>query len=95
MAKRDSELFESLRARGVRKKIADQVSRAANGAAKPKVAKRAVADLSSAAAEIHDRLHGGPKRRSDAARKAARTRKRKAQQRSEAAKRGARARSRA
>jgi hypothetical protein len=95
MAKRDKDLFDSLRARGVRKKVADQVAKAANGAAKPKVARRAMTDLSTVVAEIQDRLQGGPEKRQAAARKAARTRQRKKQQRSAAAKRGARTRARA
>jgi hypothetical protein len=92
MAKRDKELFRSMRARGVRKKVADRVAKAATGAAKPKVARRAMSDLSTVVAEIQDRLQGGPEKRRAAARKAARTRKRKAQRRSAAAKRAARAR---
>jgi hypothetical protein len=92
MAKRDKELFQSMRARGVRKKVADRVAKAANGAAKPKVARRAMSDLSTVVAEIQDRLQGGPEKRRAAAKKAARTRKRKAQRRSAAAKRAARAR---
>ena len=92
MAKRDKELFNTLRARGVRKKVADRVAKAANGAAKPKVARKAAADLTAVVAEIQDRMQGGPDKRRAAAKKAARTRKRKAQQRSAAAKRGARTR---
>ena len=92
MAKQDKDLFKSLRARGVRKKVADGVSKAVNGGAKPKVARRAVSDLSTVVAEIQDRIQGGPEKRRAAAKKAARTRKRKAQRRSDAAKRAARTR---
>jgi hypothetical protein len=95
MAKRDQELFNTLRARGVRKKVADQVAKAANGAAKPKVARKAMADLTSVVAEVQDRLQGGPEKRRAAGKKAARTRKRKSEARSAAAKRGARSRARA
>jgi hypothetical protein len=89
---RDKYLFESLRARGVRKKTAHAMARATNGGANPKVARRAMSDLASVVAEIHDRLRDGPEKRSAAAKKAAKTRKRKAQRRSESAKRGARTR---
>jgi hypothetical protein len=92
MAKRDKDLFDSLRARGVRKKVADRVAKSVNGAAKPKAARRAVSDLSTVVAEIQDRIQGGPEKRRAAAKKAARTRKRKAQRRSDAAKRAARTR---
>jgi hypothetical protein len=95
VANRDKDLFKSLRARGVRKKVADRVARAANGAAKPKVARRAMSDLATVVAEIEDRLQRGPERRRAAAKKAARTRKRKARRRSAAAKRGARTRAHA
>ena len=95
MSKRDKKLSKSLRARGVRKKLANEVARATSGAASPKVARRAMSDLASVVTEIHDRLQNGPQKRSAAARKAARTRKRNAQQRSKSAKRAARTRSRA
>jgi hypothetical protein len=94
MAKRDKDLFESLRARGVREKVAKEVARATSGGVKPKVARRAMSDLASVVGEIRDRLRDGPEKRSAAAKKAARTRRRKAQQRSQSAKRGARTRAR-
>jgi len=94
MAKRDEDLFKSLRARGVRKKIAGELSRATRGGASPKVARKAVADLASVVGEVQDRLRGGPEKRSAAARKAAKTRKLKAKRRSGAAKKAARTRSR-
>jgi hypothetical protein len=93
MSKTESGLFKSLRARGVRKKIAKQVTRATSGAGKAKVAKLAMADLSSVVGEVRDRLRHGPEKRSAAAKKAARTRKQKAGKR-RAAKRGARTRAR-
>ena len=95
MAKTETDLFKSLRARGVRKKIAKQLTRATSEASKSKVAWRAMADLSSVVGDVSDRLRHGPETRSAAAKKAARTRKQKARKRSEAAKRGARTRARA
>ena len=95
MAKTETDLYKSLRARGVRKKIAKQVTRATSGAAKPKVARHAMADLGSVVGDVGDRLRHGPEKRSAAAKKAARTRKRKADKRSRAAKRGARTRAQA
>src|SRR4051794_25236468 len=92
VAKRDKDLFETLRARGVRKRAADGVAKSFNGSAKQKAARRAVSDLSTVVAEIQDRIQGGPEKRRAAAKKAARTRKRKAQRRSDAAKRAARTR---
>ncbi len=96
MSKHDKQLSRSLRARGVRKKLANKVARATGSGtnANTKVARRAMADLASVVDEIHDRLREGPQKRSAAAKKAARTRKRKARLRSQAAKRGARTRAR-
>jgi hypothetical protein len=94
MAKTEKKLIKSLRARGVRRSTAEALVRGAVGAAKPKNAKRLVADLDSVVGEFKDRLSGGPARRSASAKKAARTRKAKARARSEAAKRGARKRAR-
>lgn len=94
MSKREKELTKSLHDRGVRKRVADQLAQVTTGAASPKIARRATADLASVVVEIHDRLQGGPQKRSAAAKKAAQARKRKARQRSESAKRGARTRSR-
>jgi hypothetical protein len=95
MTKSETDLFKSLRARGIRKKIAKQLTRATSGAGKPNVARRAMADLSSVVEDVSDRLRHGPEKRSAAAKKAARTRKRKADKRSQSAKRGARTRARA
>ena len=95
MAKTETDLYKSLRARGVRKKVAKQLTRATSGAGKPKVARHAMADLGSAVGDVGDRLRRGPEKRSAAAKKAARTRKRKADKRSRAAKRGARTRAQA
>jgi hypothetical protein len=92
MNKREKDLSKSLRARGVRKKLAGKVARATNGSASPKIARHVMSDLASVVAEIQDRLQQGPQKRSAAAKKAARTRKRKARQRSKAAQRAARTR---
>jgi hypothetical protein len=89
----DQDLFEVLRASGLRKKVARGLSDG-SGKTNEKRAKTlsASADaLREAAAEI-DKRAVDPKRRR-AAKKAARTRQRNAQQRSDAAKRGARTRS--
>ena len=94
MAKTDKKLTKSLRARGVRRSVADEMARALHGRAKPRTAHRALAELSSVVEEMQDRLRGGPEKRSAAAKKAARTRKLKAQKRVRAAKRGARSRAR-
>ena len=94
MATRDDDLFKSLRARGVRKKIAGELSRATSGGGSPKVARKATSDLVSVVGEVQDRLQHGPEKRSAAAKKAARTRKRKAEKRSKAARKGARTRAR-
>jgi hypothetical protein len=94
MSKREKQLSKSLRARGVRKGLAQKVARATDGGGSPKIARRAMADLASVVAEIQDRLQQGPQKRSVAAKKAAKTRKRKARRRSKAAKRAARTRAR-
>lgn len=88
-AKQEKKLFDSLRARGLRKRTARDVVRATNGA-KSKPARRLISDLSSVVDEVSDRLRQGPETRSAAAKKAARTRKRKARARSASARRGAR-----
>lgn len=95
MARENKQLAKSLRSRGIRKKIANDIARALGGDSKPKGNRKSISDLTSAVAEINDRLRSGPEQRSAASKKGARTRKRKAERRSEAAKRGARKRSRA
>ncbi len=91
----NKQLAKSLRSRGIRKKVADDIARALGRGPKPKSSRRSISDLTSAVSEINDRLRGGPEKRSAGGKQAARTRKRKAEKRSEAAKRGARKRSRA
>jgi hypothetical protein len=89
------ELFETLRARGLRSRAAklasDAMSTGTAGAGKGQAAVRAlIADLRKAADDLEDRLTGGKsKSRSEAAKKAARTRARKASQRSASAKKAA------
>jgi DNA topoisomerase I len=91
MAKKQKQedLFDVLRSSGMRKKVARALSKA-SGKAGPKRRKALSAsadNLRGAAAKI-DKRAVDPKR-SQAAKKAARTRKRNAQKRSAAAKRGA------
>ena len=96
MAK-DSDLFDKLRARGLRKSAASNLSKAFGRADKSppsKGAKRAVAELRSIVDDLEDRARGGPAKRKAAAKKGAATRKRKANQRSAAAKKAARTRAR-
>src|SRR3954452_15986068 len=94
---RQDELFEMLRARGLRKRVARSLADA-NGRANrstPKGVKKVANDLRSLASELEDRATGGPAKRKAAAKKAAATRKRKANQRSAAAKKGAKTRAKA
>ena len=101
MAKIDSNLYKSLRKRGVRKSfaeaIADASGRADSGSKKgTKALKGAAKDMRSVVADLEDRAKGGPgRRRKAAAKKAARTRKRKAAERRVAARKGAKTRAKA
>jgi hypothetical protein len=90
--KMDKKLFKQVRSLGVRKSSAREVAEAVRSGPKsaPKAARRVATDLSGAVVEIQDRLNHGPEKRSAAA-----TRKQKAKRRSEAAKKAARTRSRA
>ena len=93
-SKREQELFDLLRARGLRKQVARKLSSAAsktNGSL-PQPVRSALDDLSALSREVEDRVTGKGNKRSEAASKAARTRKRNAAKRSAAAKRGARTR---
>jgi hypothetical protein len=97
MAK-DKDLFETLRANGLRKKTASSIAEAfskVDGSPPGKAGRKAIDDLKGVVAELEDRAKGGPAKRQAAAKKAAATRKRKANQRSEAAKKAARTRARA
>jgi hypothetical protein len=96
--KGDSELFDRLRAKGLRKKVATTLTEAVGSARNgkpPKQVDRVVADLRALAAELEDRAKGGPQKRATAAKKAAATRKRNAAKRSTAAKKAARTRAKA
>jgi hypothetical protein len=98
MAKsRQSELVDTLRERGLRKRVATTVADAVEGGRKrvkdpQKAVREVLADLRRATKEIENRANGGPAKRRDAAKKAAATRQRNAAKRSAAAKKGARTR---
>ena len=97
MAK-DKDLFDTLRANGLRKKTASTLADAfgrVDGSPPGKAGRKAVSDLKAVVSELEDRAKGGPAKRQAAAKKAAATRKRKANQRSAAAKKAARTRARA
>jgi uncharacterized sporulation protein YeaH/YhbH (DUF444 family) len=94
---RQDELFEMLRARGLRKRVARSIAEATARTNRntPKGVKRVTSDLRALVGEIEDRATGGPAKRKAAAKKAAATRKRKANQRSAAAKKAAKTRAKA
>jgi hypothetical protein len=98
--KRDNELFDHLRARGVRKSVAKAIASRSGGAKGRKkaegLARGAITDLRSAADAIKDGVIHRDAKRSQAAKKAARTRKRNAEKarRSSAARKAARTRAR-
>jgi hypothetical protein len=92
MAKTDRDLFDTLRARGLRKSAASNLAKAfgkADNSPPSKGAKRAVSELRDLLGDLESRVGGGDRKRKEAAKKAAATRKRKANQRSRAAKKGA------
>jgi len=90
----DKDLYGRLRASGIRKRVAKLAAEAvpAKGQKKPARAHRVADQLSAAAETLRERAGGGSRKRSNAAKKASRTRKARAMQRSASAKRGARAR---
>jgi hypothetical protein len=90
----DKNLYGRLRASGIRKRVAKLAAEAvpAKGQKKPARAHQVADQLSAAAETLRERAGGGSRKRSNAANKAARTRKAKAVQRSASAKQGARAR---
>ena len=96
MAKSQADkLFERLRANGLRKRVARDLSQAlgsARGSRPSKSATARLSDLRKVGTDLEDRARGGPTKRRAAAKKAAQTRKRKATQRSTAAKKAARTR---
>jgi hypothetical protein len=86
-----------LRARGLRKRVARSLAEATarTNRRTPKGVKRVTSDLRALVSEIEDRATGGPAKRKAAAKKAAATRKRKANQRSASAKKAAKTRAKA
>jgi hypothetical protein len=94
MAKDDKDLFDRLTAAGMRKKVARKVTRAAEHGDQQAGGRVSglLDELQALVEESRDRVTGGPARRSEAARKAARTRKRAQTARSSAAKKAARTR---
>jgi len=95
MANKDQDLLQTLRASGLRKKVARSLTSSASRSSSnkpPKVVGETVKMLREAASALEDR--SGASGRSEAAKKAARTRKRKANKRSTAAKKAARTRAR-
>ena len=92
--KQSKKLYSRMRASGVRKKIARQLSElpghASRGKKTPKPLREAVDRLEAAVAELQG--HSAKGKRKAAGRKAARTRRAKADSRSRAARRGARKR---
>ena len=98
MAKKSKtpDLFETLRASGLRKRVAREIAGAvekAPSAGSQKAIERRVRDLKALVSDLEERATGS-KQRKDAARKAAQTRKRNAAKRSTAAKKAARTRAR-
>jgi hypothetical protein len=94
------DLFDRLRVGGLRKKVArrlaDGLDGAGDGGTPPKELQGMIDELKAVTAEVEDRAKGGPaKRRSQAAQKAAATRRRTASQRSAAARKAARTRAKA
>ncbi len=96
MAKSQTDvLFERLRANGLRKRVARDLSSAlskGSGTRAGKAANGTITELRKLVAELEDRAKGGPEKRKAAAKKAAATRKREANKRSAAAKKAARTR---
>lgn len=95
--KKDEDLFDRLRSLGVRKGSARKVSESIRNSSRPapKAARKVMADLTGAAAEVQDRINQGPQKRKAAAKKAARTRAKNAEKRSKSAKKAARTRAKA
>ena len=92
----NKKLYKRMRAGGVRKKIARQLSELpghVSGGRAPKPLRDAVDRLDAAVVELKDHSRRGD--RKAAARKAARTRRAKAESRSGAARKGARRRAKA
>ncbi len=91
--KQDKKLFDSLRKSGVRKKVAKAASESAaiaKSGKPPTAVTHTVESLKQAASDLESHVHASS--RSEAAKKAARTRKRNADKRSQTAKKAARTR---
>ncbi len=93
--KADKDLYRRLRGSGLRKKAARRASEAlpAKGSSRPATAHKIADQLSHAADGIRERAGGGKRKRSQAAKKAARTRKANSRKRSESARKGAKSKS--
>jgi hypothetical protein len=91
--KRDQDLFQRLRAQGLRKRTAKLISDIGDGRHKPaKSVRRTLTDLGKLITEVEARVSGGSAKRKAAAKQAAATRKRNAQRRSASAEKAARTR---
>ena len=92
--KADDNLYARLRDSGVRKKVASQASKALpkKGRGKPSRAQGIADELTKAADTIRERAGGGSRKRSEAAKKGARTRKANAAKRRSSARKGAKTR---
>ena len=93
--KPDEKLYARLRDSGVRKKVASKAAKAlpTKGRNQPSRAKSIAEELTKAADAIKERAGGGSRKRSEAAKKAARTRKANAAKRRGSARKGAKKRS--
>jgi len=92
------DLFDRLRATGLRKRVARDLSDALGKAGNTRASKAAhgtIGDLRKLVEELEDRARGGPQKRSTAAKKAATTRKQQAAKRSAAGRKAARTRAKA
>jgi hypothetical protein len=91
---RDEDLFDRLRALSVRKGAAKKAAKAIRDSDRPapKDARRVAGDLMGAVSELQKEMNRVPRKRQEAAKKAARTRTRNAEKRSTAAKKAARKR---
>src|SRR3982074_3216158 len=95
-AKRDEQLFQRLRAHGLRKRAAKIVADNTNRRGKPaKAVSQVLSDLNKMAPEADKRVTGAPAKRQAAAQEAAKTPRGNAQPPSIASKKGARTRAKA
>jgi hypothetical protein len=94
--KPDKNLYGRLRDGGIRKKVAKRAAEAVptKGQKKPAMAHKLADELEAAADAIRKRAGGGSRKRSQAAKKAARTRKVNAARRSSSARKAAKSRGR-